>query len=358
MTPDEFLRNLGKQPLAPAYLFVGPDRWNRDRCRRGLIERALPESEREQGLIRHDLDETNLNTVLDDACSMSLFAAERLILITSAEGAIPRRGGGEDEEGTAKDAGPEALKKYLERPTPGTTLVFDSSRYEFEGDDKAKLQRVQKFYSAISTQVEFERISPVSARRLAQDLIKQAGLLVDEADLDALVEGTAADPSRLAIEIEKLALYAGSRKRITSEDIWNLVPSARSSTIFALVAAIGRGDRTASLHSLDTLVREGEYLPLALTFLATQFRLALVSKEAGLNNAGQILGHFTKLGVPMWRSRAEQVQQTAAAFSSESLREAICKLHETDKAFRDTRPDDRTVMEQLVLALTVARRRN
>jgi DNA polymerase-3 subunit delta len=77
-----------------------------------------------------------------------------------------------------------------------------------------------------------------------------------------------------------------------------------------------------------------------------------VAKEAGLVNAGQIQSHFTKLGTPMWRSRAEQVQQTAAAFTVNRLKTAIGRIYETDKALRDTRPDDRTVMEQFVLELT------
>jgi DNA polymerase-3 subunit delta len=106
------------------------------------------------------------------------------------------------------------------------------------------------------------------------------------------------------------------------------------------------------LESLDVLVREGEYLPLALSFLATQFRLAYAAKEARLTNASQIQTHFTRQGTPMWRSRAEQVAQTAAAFSLEKLRSAAVKIFETDKALRDARPDDRTVMERFVLELT------
>ena len=141
-------------------------------------------------------------------------------------------------------------------------------------------------------------------------------------------------------------------RRVTEEDIFNLAPSAKASTIFALVNAIGRNDRAGSLESLDVLVREGEYLPLALSFLATQFRFAFVAKEAKLSNASQIQAYFTKQGTPMWRSRAEQVAQTAAAFPVEKLRTAAIKIYETDKALRDARPDDRTVMERFVLELT------
>jgi DNA polymerase-3 subunit delta len=156
--------------------------------------------------------------------------------------------------------------------------------------------------------------------------------------------------ARIAIEIEKLALYAGGR-RVGVDDIAALVPDARASNIFALVNALGRRDRSRALEILDTLTREGEYLPLALAFLSTQFRLALVAREAGLKSAGQIQGHFSRMGVPMWGSRAEQVHQTVAKFGKPQLERAIKLIFETDRGLRDARPDDRVVMEQFILKL-------
>jgi DNA polymerase-3 subunit delta len=103
---------------------------------------------------------------------------------------------------------------------------------------------------------------------------------------------------------------------------------------------------------LDALIREGEYLPLALTFLATQLRLAMAAREAGLRTSQQIQAHFTKQGLRIWRDRAEQVQQTVAAFPDEKLAHAIGEVYEADKALRDARPDDRVVMEKLVFSLT------
>jgi DNA polymerase-3 subunit delta len=103
------------------------------------------------------------------------------------------------------------------------------------------------------------------------------------------------------------------------------------------------------------LVREGEYLPLALTFLATQFRLALAAREAGVRRAQQAVGYFTKQGVRMWRDRAEQLMNTANAFSPEQLQKAIQLIYRADKGLRDTRPDDRTIMEMLIVELTTGR---
>jgi DNA polymerase III subunit delta len=344
MTPDEFLRSIEKRDPQPAYLFIGPEAWARDRCRRALVERVLPLEDREQGLTRHDLSEVDFATVIDDARSLSLFANRRVIWASSAEAALPKR--------DTADTGPHGLADYLKDAPAGVVLVFDCSRYEFDGDDKAKIQRVEKFYSPIGSQVEFERHTPFAARKIAEDLARERSLKIGGVELDALVDLLAADVARISTEIEKLSLYAGTERRITEDDIYQLAPSAKASTIFALVNAIGRNDRNASLVSLDVLVREGEYLPLALSFLATQFRLAYVAKEARLTGSSQIQAYFSKQGTPMWKSRADQVAQTTSSFSMEKLRTAAIKIFETDRALRDARPDDRTVMERFVLELT------
>ena len=66
----------------------------------------------------------------------------------------------------------------------------------------------------------------------------------------------------------------------------------------------------------------------------------------------QIESYFRKQGMPMWRARAEQIAQTVAAFPKEKLESAVTLVYATDKALRDTRPDDRVVMEEFVLRLT------
>lgn len=348
MSPDQFLDRIRKSPPAPAYLFLGPEVYQRGRCRKALLERSLTPEDRENGFTQLDLEQTSMAAVLDDARSLSLFAPNRVVWVSGAEAVLPRGRSAAQEENTGADE----LAEYLRNPTPGTVLVFEASRYDFDGEDRAKLERVQKFYSRIPDAVEFRPYSVESARRLAQDLAKEAGVQIGLSEIGLLVESLAGDAGRIATEIEKLRLYAGTSRKVTSDDILNLVPNAQASNIFALVAALGLGDRKRSLESLDTLLREGEYLPLALTFLATQFRLAMVAQEAGLRTSQQIQAYFTKQGIRIWRDRADQIHQTVSAFPKEKLALAIEKVYGADRALRDTRPDDRVVMEEFVFSLT------
>jgi DNA polymerase-3 subunit delta len=348
LSPDQFLDRMRKSPPAPVYLFLGPEAYQRGRCRKALLDRVLTPDDRENGLTQLDLEQIPMAAVLDDARSLSLFAPNRVVWVSGAEGVLPRGRSAAQEE----NSGADELAEYLRDPTPGTVLVFEASRYDFDGEDRTKLERVQKFYSRISEVVEFRPYSVESARRLAQEIAKEAGLQIGLSEIGLLVESLAGDAARIANEIEKLRLYAGTNRKVTSDDILNLVPNAQASTIFALVAALGRGDRKRSLDSLDTLLREGEYLPLALTFLATQFRLAMVAQEAGLRTSQQIQSHFTKQGIRIWRDRADQIYQTVTAFPKEKLALAIEKVYGADRALRDTRPDDRVVMEEFVFSLT------
>lgn len=286
--------------------------------------------------------------VIDDARALSLFAAERVLWVSGAEAALPKGRASAQEE----NAGAAELAEYVRHPTPGTVVVFVASRYDFEGEDRGKIERVQKFFSCITEVVEFRPYTVESARHLAQDLAQAAGLQLGLSELGLLVDSLAADASRIANEIEKLRLYTGGSRKVTADDILRLVPNAQAATIFALVAALGRGDRKRSLDSLDTLLREGEYLPLALTFLATQFRLAMVAHEGRLRTSQQIQNYFSKQGIRIWRDRAEQIYQTVSAFSAERLTRAIEKVAWADRALRDARPDDRVVMEELVFDLT------
>lgn len=348
MTPDQLLAQLSRRPPEPVYLFLGPEAYQRGLCRRALIERTLPAEDRQSGFIRHDLQQTPLAAVLDDALSFSLFSPCRLLWVSSAEAVLPRgRAASEDD----KAAG-ELLARYLANPTPGVTLVFDSSRFGFEGEDKARNERIRKFFSAIPAQVDFAPYKPPAARRLAGDLARRAGLDLDQETLDWLVDSLDFDAARIEVEIEKLRLRAGTGGKLTRQEIEALVPDARATTIFALVAALGRGRRAQSLELLDRLVREGEYLPLALSFLATQFRHALVAKEAGLRDASDIQAYFSRPGVQMWRSRAEQIQETVTAFRTRRLLEAVEETYRADKSLRDARPDDRIILERLILALS------
>lgn len=217
MTATQLVSALKSSPPAALYLFLGPEGYRRRICRKQLVDAAVPEEVREEGYVRYDLDETSLRDVLDSAASYSLFATKRLIWVSNAEAAIPRGNAAFDERDVA------ALARYAGDPTPDTVVVFDAQRYTFESDDKAKMERLRKFYAAIPTIVEFPPYTADEARKLAADVGKKSGLKMNPALLETLAEALGYDGARIVTELEKLAAFSGGTREITEADIHALL---------------------------------------------------------------------------------------------------------------------------------------
>lgn len=351
MTAGQFLRELERKAPPAVLLFAGPEDSLRRRCREALLAKCLPGEERDQGYVRHDLAETTLGAVLDDARSFSLFAPQRLIWVSTAEAAVPRGRGSEEEDEAAQGGGPEMIAQYAQDPPPGVTLVFDARRWDFEGEDKARMERLLKFYAAAAV-VEFRRLDARQAQELALELAAKRGLKLGKREAEMLAAVSAADGMRIETEIEKLALYCGTERAAAAADIAELVPDAEESTVFELVDALARRDRARALHLLDLLIRAGEYLPLALLFLEGVFRLALAASEQKLRTVQEVQSYFQRMGMPVWRARAEQIHAAAARFTVAQLRAGIEGIFEADSGMKSARPDDRLVMERFILKLT------
>lgn len=352
MTPEQFLTQVRRGELEPAYLFLGAEPYRRQLCRTALIGKMAPEGVAAEGFTEFDLAGTTLATVIDDACSMSLFSLSRLIWVVNAEAALPRGRSSADEADAAGQGAFSRLSAYLRSPSPGVVLVFEASRYSLEGEDKPKAERVAKAFSSIPARVEFPAFTAAEVRQIAHQLARQSGLAISREVLELLVESVGTDAMRVAVEIEKLSLYAASGAAVGPQELAALVPDSSVSTVFALVDAMARRDRVRALALLDTLLRQGEYMPLALSFLAGLFRMALIAKELGLRSPHAVQQAFSKPGRPIWRSRAEQICQTATLFSKRQLEDVLQKIAATDVALRDVRPDDRIVMERLILSMT------
>src|SRR5215469_7978781 len=112
----------------------------------------------------------------------------------------------EESTGRSTPADESLLAAYVRDPTPGVTLVFEGTRWDFEGDDKTKTERVRKFYSAITEVVEFRRFTADEARQELDRMALAQKTILEPAAADALVEALAADVGRIAVELEKLRL--------------------------------------------------------------------------------------------------------------------------------------------------------
>ena len=350
MKPRQALQALRKSTPAEGYLFLGNEQYYRDRCRQALHEAILGDAggvgAESDGATEFDLNERTIEELIDDARTLTLFGGNRLIIGWNAEGALPRRT-------AAKAVGPAVLESYFENPTHGVTILLEAGRYDWSTrDDKPKIESVAQFFAAVPVRIDFDHTSAGEALSEAQRIARSLGLAIAPDTLAELVEILGNDLARIANDLEKLSLYAGQQQQVGHEDIELLVPEARRRGIYEFSDALARKDRGRALEVLDTLVQSGEYWPMQINMLAGLFRQALIVKESGLRNPNQISGFFQQRGLRIWPARARQILGVARQFSLAELERALIALFQADCDLRRERPDDRIIVEQLVLRLT------
>jgi DNA polymerase-3 subunit delta len=349
MKPKALLAQLDKGRPAAGYLFLGNELFFRDRCRQALIKGVLGESaDRGDGLTEIDLKDQPLDKLLGEARTLSLFATARLIVGMNADAALPRRV-------TARGDSPEtaSLAAYFKNPTPGVTLLLECRRYDWnDREDKAKLERVAKFFAAVPQTVELAPLTTDEATSLSQRVAKHHKLDIAPDLLAELVEMLGNDMSRLSADLEKLSLYIGGQRAVTSQDLEVLIPEARQSGVFELTDALAQKDRSRALALVDTLAKTGGYWPLQLSMLARLFRQALAAKEQGARAIPQVTRLFQSQGTPIWPARARQILDVGQKFSRRELERALIGLFNADRDLRRERPNDRLIIEQLVVEMT------
>ncbi len=319
MKLDAFLRDASKGKFAPVYLLTGSEVFFRDKFREALQRFFLGDSGE---LVDHDLGEIAVRDALDDAATLGLFATKRAVWLRNADAILPRR------EGAASGRhSPEAIAGYMARPNDRSVVVFES-----RVDDKDKATRLEKLLAGC-TVVELERPPAAeSAKYLVEDARRDGVTFEQRAALE-LIESTGGDLARARMELQKLMTYAAGKKSLGLEEVRALVPAEPVYIIWELGDSIGRRDPAGALERLEALMREG---------------------HSAIPTLGLIAGHVrrmikAKAGSQQWMP--PEIKKQAEKVPMKDLLKALERLHQADIELRSSPPDDRLVLERLVLDL-------
>lgn len=345
LKPKAFVKSVAEGKTEAGYLLLGNEMFFKALCRKALREAVIGDDP--EGIVEVDLKKESLTRLWDETRSLSLFATSRLIIGVNAEAALPRG------RSKAADEQREEIAAYFANPTPGVVVAFECTRYDVnERDDKAKAERVAKFYDAVPVAVDLGRLGPQDSLKACHALAKRKGLTVDPDVLAELTDMMGGDLARLESELEKLSLYAGKDGEITRVDLELMTPEARQGGVFELSDALARKDRGRALEIVNTLAAGGAYWPMQITLLAGLFRQALAVRELQVRDSRQVVSALGRYGVRIWPSRAQQLLGVAQKFSKRELERALTCFFEADRDLRSPRPDDRFIMERLIVALT------
>lgn len=327
MTAQE-LENAVKKGNIPniCYLY-GEESFLIERATKQLLDHAIDPSLKDFNYNVFFGNESKGIDIADAAQTLPMFAERRAVLVKRAE--------------ALKAEALDALLSYVQHPSQTTCLIFCG----------LKIDQRKKFFlelKKLGALVEFKRLydNKLSGFISAESLVHGKPIEPAAADLLSLLIGN--NLQELSSQLEKLVVYAGSRPRVTVDDVKTIASNSKAFTVFELARYLGGRDLQNALRSLDTLFLNGEEVPMMVGALSRHFRQLWRVREMQEQKAAQA-DISREVGINTF-FLGEYLQQ-AKNFNRNDLKRIFEELYSCDVASKTGGGQPYTLMCNLVFAI-------
>lgn len=202
------------------------------------IEKIKEEFGRDElNINKFDAEETHLNDILLELQTLSFFGDKKLIVVENVEAF---------NKYSEHDL--ESFIHYIKNPSDDIVLILTLHDFPKSVHLKDALEK----YTYIETIKDLEENAlPLYLYKI----FSKDGYQIDSKTLKALIERVGVDLFLLNQEIEKLKTYKLHEKRITIDDIYQLVPRTLEDNIFVFMKAFLKEDTKMYLSIYDDLIQ-------------------------------------------------------------------------------------------------------
>ncbi|OGU17300.1 MAG: DNA polymerase III subunit delta [Geobacteraceae bacterium GWC2_53_11] len=251
MTPQEFETSLKKGIIPTVCFLYGEEQFLVDRAVLMLLERAIDPSLKDFNFNVFYGNESKGVDILDAAQTLPMFSDRRAVVVKRAE--------------QLKADALEVLLPYIMKPAAGTCLLLTGT----------KIDQRKKFFLEFKKHgdlVEYKRMYDNKLPGFIQSETTVHGKSMETAAAELLAALIGNNLQELSSQIEKLAVYAGTKARISVDDVRTMASSSKAFTAFELAKYLGLRDVQNSIRSLDALFLNGEDAPMMVGALTRHFR--------------------------------------------------------------------------------------
>lgn len=327
MTSQEFETLLRKGSIPSVCYLYGEESFLLERALNSLLDRAIDQSLKDFNFNVFYGNESKGVDILDAAQTLPMFADRRAVLVKRAEGLNAQAC--------------EVLLPYIMNPSAGTCLIFSGT----------KIDQRKKFFVELkknAIMVEFKRIYDNKLSSFIQSEATTLEKPIESAAADLLSFLIGNNLQELSSQIEKLAVYAGTRPRITVDDVRTVASSSKSFTVFELSKYLCIRDLQNALKSLDTLFRNGEETPMMIGALARHFRQLWRIREL-IDNKTAKMDIAKEVGINPYF--LDEMITQAKNFGRTQLRTIFDELYRCDVASKTGGGQSYTLMHGLVMGI-------
>jgi len=223
VTYGDLLKQLKQGKFPSVLLLHGEEAFFMDQVTEWIEQYALPEEQKgfnQTVFYGRDVDAV---TIINAARRFPMMANHQLVLIKEAQG--------------LSDKEYEKLQNYFEKPLPSTFLVL-----AFKGKTLDKRKKSYKLADEKGLVFISEKIKDYQLAKWIEGYIQEQGFKVNVETATIMSEYLGNNLSRIASEVEKLAINLPKGSAITIELIEKYVGISRDYNVFELQNAIGKRD--------------------------------------------------------------------------------------------------------------------
>ena len=316
----------------PVVLFVGKDRYWRDRCRGKVVSAWVSAPDDPWSVHRLSLRDTTFAAVLADVRTVPMLCPRQVVIVQGVD-VLEKTGERERDDAQA------LLQNYLQDPSTFTFLVLEAEAY----DQRTKFFRLLRDH-ALVVELEGQDGSGVAT---VVEMARAVGCEIDNEATELLVTLCGDDWGLAEKEILKLGTYVGERQRITREDVRSLVVASESGSAWDLAGALLAGQVKESLELVDRLLLSGENGSKLVGALAWTYRKLIEARD--LPQSIPSFQAAQRLGTRPYS--AASLVRRAHMYDRGHALAGLVLLAEADSLLKSSGADERTVMEFLVVRL-------
>lgn len=279
---------------------------------------------------KYDFEPNLLDTIIEDANTVSFFNKNKLIIISNAYFLTNQT------KKTNNDYDLSKLEDYIEHMNPDTHIVFINEKVNMT----KKICKLLKKFAVIK-----ECLEGANLQSIAKELLEGYDIKLDA--LQLLVTRVHS-VSLLETECTKLKLYKLDEKEINKQDILDLVAKNIDLDIFKLIDNIIKKNKSSALETYHEMLKYNEEPIKILVMLANQFRLmyqtkTLISKGYREQDiAKQLDVHPYSVKIALEKSRS---------YDKDILLSLIYDLSEIDFQIKSGKIEKELALELFVLGL-------
>lgn len=326
-----------KKQFQSLYLFFGKESFLLNETIRKLLTEAISEDEREFNYSVYDMEETNIETAVEDGETMPFLGERRMVVVKNPYFLTSEKKKEKVEHNLKK------LEQYVENPAPFTVFVFLLPHEKI--DERKKLTKQIK---KAATVVEMNSFSEEETVKWIKEKAEAENVAMEKEAIDELIEKTSGNLMIIDKEMEKLCAYVGSGNKLTAEIVKQLVARSLEQNVFDLIDAVVKKKTEEAFKIFYDLLKINEEPIKILSLLTQQFRLLYQVKQLSKSGYGQDR-MASSLKVHPFRIKLALKQEKQ--FSASELQSIIKALAETDFEIKTGKKDRQLALEFLLLKL-------